>query len=1110
MTPKKRPDPEQVLQSLKDFQRDTVEYVFRRMYTDEPSTRRFLVADEVGLGKTLVARGLIARAVDHLWDAVPRIDVVYICSNADIAQQNLNRLRLPGWQDFSLASRITLLPLKMKELRRTRGVNFVSFTPGTSFDMKSSLGTGEERALLFHLLRKAWSLNGEGPKHALEGWKGRANFEWQLDNFPTQSIDRGLRDRFIERANQTPGLRERFAEICQRFSRVRSARRVDDERIRARNRIVGELRLLLAQTCLAELEPDLVFLDEFQRFKYLLGTDSEAGQLALQLFNYADTHSQARVVLLSATPYKMYTLPEEAAGEDHYQDFVQTVGFLLGDDAARIADFRQLLNCYRRELLRLADGNLERVCELKGAIEAVLRQVMVRTERLAASADRDGMLRVVAPYHVQLTAGDISSFLTVQQVARALGQPDVLEYWKSAPYLLNFMEEYKLKREFDQAHQSPERRHAVEQVLRSKDGLLPRADFEAYRAIDPGNARLRNLLADTVEAGAWRWLWIAPALPYYALGGPYAGPEARAFTKRLIFSSWRVAPKAIATLTSYEVERRMMTSFEPDAENTPEARRKRRPLLRLARDPKGEPAGMTVLGLLYPSQTLAELADPLKYTLSQGRSETCAAIGEVLAWARAKIERCLAAARLPDPKTGDEDQRWYWAAPILLDRQRFTESTKGWWEQVDLPLKWAAGIQDPDTADEDSNWAAHIQEAQALLADRAEPLGRRPADLTTVLAELALAGPGVAALRALARVCGTTLPRVDNSMRNGAAQIGWGFRSLFNSPEATALVRGLSFDELGDAPVKQSRRSLPSILRPREDEVPYWRKALEYCLVGCIQAVLDEYVHVLRESLGLQAADQDKTVTEIAEAVSEALTLRTSALRVDDVRLDRLRQSLEVSRDWAIRAHFAVRFGDETSDDGRQVTRKEQVLRAFNSPFWPFVLATTAVGQEGLDFHCYSHAVMHWNLPANPVDLEQREGRVHRYKGHAVRKNVALRYRDLSPVKSAQRDPWQDLFEQAKQDSGQTTELVPYWIFLPDDKEQGAYIERHIPALPLSRDLIRAAALRRSLAVYRMAFGQARQEDLVAYLLAHLPESECGHVARRLQINLEPPHNGRA
>ena len=55
-----------VLGRLKDFQRRTAEYVFRRFYTDPETTDRFLVADEVGLGKTLVARGVIALAIDHL------------------------------------------------------------------------------------------------------------------------------------------------------------------------------------------------------------------------------------------------------------------------------------------------------------------------------------------------------------------------------------------------------------------------------------------------------------------------------------------------------------------------------------------------------------------------------------------------------------------------------------------------------------------------------------------------------------------------------------------------------------------------------------------------------------------------------------------------------------------------------------------------------------------------------------------------------------------------------------------------------------------------------------------------------------------------------------
>jgi len=76
---------------------------------------------------------------------------------------------------------------------------------------------------------------------------------------------------------------------------------------------------------------------------------------------------------------------------------------------------------------------------------------------------------------------------------------------------------------------------------------------------------------------------------------------------------------------------------------------------------------------------------------------------------------------------------------------------------------------------------------------------------------------------------------------------------------------------------------------------------------------------------------------------------------------------------------------DETTGN---VARADAVREAFNSPFRPFILASTTIEQEGLDFHTWCHAVVHWNLPANPVDLEQREGRVHRYKGHAVRRNV--------------------------------------------------------------------------------------------------------------------------
>ncbi len=157
------------------------------------------------------------------------------------------------------------------------------------------------------------------------------------------------------------------------------------------------------------------------------------------------------------------------------------------------------------------------------------------------------------------------------------------------------------------------------------------------------------------------------------------------------------------------------------------------------------------------------------------------------------------------------------------------------------------------------------------------------------------------------------------------------------------------------------------------------------------------------------------------------------------------------------RTRFAVRYGGRAQEEAQTVQRDGDVQKAFNSPFWPFVLCSTSVGQEGLDFHLYCHAVMHWNLPSNPVDLEQREGRVHRYKGHAVRKNVA---RDYSPQASySTSGPELGLLApglRCGQDvprPDEQSDLVPFWVYTT---EGGAHIERHLPMIPLSKDVDRA------------------------------------------------------
>ena len=94
------------------------------------------------------------------------------------------------------------------------------------------------------------------------------------------------------------------------------------------------------------------------------------------------------------------------------------------------------------------------------------------------------------------------------------------------------------------------------------------------------------------------------------------------------------------------------------------------------------------------------------------------------------------------------------------------------------------------------------------------------------------------------------------------------------------------------------------------------------------------------------------------------------------------------------------------------------------------------------------------------------------------------------------------MFKRAVRDRpSDASDLVPYWVYSVDG---GAHIERHVPHLPLSREAVRLEALRRSLAIYRMVFGQPRQEDLMAFLLDRYSPEEAEKFAARLRVDLSP------
>src|SRR5690606_19111240 len=107
----------------------------------------------------------------------------------------------------------------------------------------------------------------------------------------------------------------------------------------------------------------------FQRFRDLLDPTTQAGELAHLLFE----HPRAKVLLLSATPYKPYTLAEEdPAG--HHQEFLATVSFLASGASDVVQQVDEKLRTYREQIIRRERADT-------AALRDLLLRFMCRTER---------------------------------------------------------------------------------------------------------------------------------------------------------------------------------------------------------------------------------------------------------------------------------------------------------------------------------------------------------------------------------------------------------------------------------------------------------------------------------------------------------------------------------------------------------------------------------------------------------------------------------------------------------------------------------------------------------------------------------------------------------
>lgn len=1028
------------LDGLRGFQRRTVEHVFKRLYLDEQPADRFLVADETGLGKSMVARGVIAKAIerlDHPDSGVDRIDVVYVCSNSDLAKQNLARLNVTGQKYIIESGRLTLLPTELAKLNAPaaegthKRVNFISLTPGTSFNVSKAPGQARERAVLFRILEQLGAITSERRDHAVEllrSGAGVPGFNWEIKRLielHPEGFVASVCDTFSQLATKSGNLAAFETAMSDALTNG-----TNDVRQRMSG-IIGGLRGDLAQAGLDCLEPDLIILDEFQRFRDLLyspgtGTEDEdpAAELARQFLNYQG----AKLILLSATPYKAHTAAHDEDGDDHAADFRQLLRFLSSDDAAYMEGLESDLDSRRTYLLKQApeDGLTRR-------IESGLKKFMSRTER--PQLGKDDMLEVIKMAPEDVRPGDLSSYRSLAALFRAARTGNPMEYWKSVPLFAHFLTDYKIGRMLDGRIQCD--RDAVEPVLPSLSTIDP-AVYRSYGAIETDNAKFRAVHEHTIGRGWWKLLWMPPSLPYTAPAGPYSdvGPV----TKQLVFSAWNAAPTAITTLLSYEAERQILEGSELHGENSAEARKRFRGRLRYrVRD--GEPLAMSTLALFIPHAALAIEGDPLERASMSGSTVS----GDSVREAAAAAGKAMVGGTVVDPSSRLGAWASYFAVPGTLPAAWNKDAKLAARElrQVDEYSQQLGKESDSDASDQDSGSEAGLYLAHVDRMLQAVAAG--PAGWEDGLEDLAVNSPANCLYRALKRVVPDEFDGTE--LWKAAVFAANGLRTLFNRLDVTVLL---------------------DTLYPAGD---YWQKVLHYCEAGNLQAVLDEYVFQLRSQ---QAPGEitSEQLWSLADDIRRSLSLKPAQMLA--------KYPDESHEDLRMGVRFAVRYSNAKTDDGDS-NRMPEVRRAFNSPYWPFVLASTSVGQEGIDFHWWAHSVIHWNVPGNPVDFEQREGRVHRYLGHAVRKNVAEKH-GSAILKPGVVDPWTELFDVAAAHvaalpEDETNKFAPHWIHRGTHK-----IQRRLLDHPLSRDVPRTNQMLSGLAKYRLTLGQARQDDLLGLI----------------------------
>jgi hypothetical protein len=1032
--------------AAKPFQIATIDAAYRTL-TRRRGTRRFLVADEVGLGKTIVASGVIKKLSDKkVAGGDGPLSVLYVCSNLAIAKQNIVRLLsfLPeAERKYAVATVDRPSLLSTRPRPEHKRVHIYMLTPDTAIATRKGQrrdGRLEERALALVLLHRIVAYPLNKLEAAFQRQAGDVNFAAWIAHYSGKD-ERGelggskFRSEFQMALRDVLGLNQ-GQHLPRRLYQMLDRREDQD--------LVAACRTALTIAALKSIGAGLVIFDEFQRFRDLMDDVEVDGDSDEDEIEAIRSRSSARVLesirglpntdgpallLLSATPYTPYRRHTKALGQDETDsaqsaDFFDLISFLAASDKKATEAKAMFLEL--SEELRKGDFSSKRAQSIRMSLMGILLPLMSRTERPAHLNGKDAIVSATSVIDAELLISDMAQFREMQECFSPASRDWIVPLWQSVPLPMQTLGSRYLA--------------WTNKVKMPARAALQRDRRDAFRLVAPWpHPRVRALMAKMSEKRL-AMPWAAPSLPWWPLrGGWKAENDSKIDGKLLVFSRYKAVPTALSGLISYTTECNLLAPKQKRSRLSYEDASKRRLL-----QPNSERPAL--LELFHPCRLLAKL-EPLSASLgnhSAMRREIERQLRHMLREMGVNVTPNLKGRR-----------RKPWELMVALEKKAgLWESSRTAWETI------APVAEDADSVGRLGNLIQRWDE----FADQANDFFEISAETEfQALVSLALESPGVVLLRALSRHWTGALE--PHNMRLVLPVVWRGLRSYLDKSWFVAA--------LGD----RGGEKFPTAIRNAVIE-------------GNLESVLDEHFWFL-------STDGSGDWAVRLEEVEKSLRLRDANVTFhegDEVMSDGAANS---SPSFTIRCHVAVplaegrkngsssqvHLGEAYSVLGNSPLRPDEIRKAFNSPFWPNVLVTTSIGQEGLDLHPWCNSLAHWDLANSPVSLEQREGRITRFGSLSVRRAIANKLRSqIDPTAGS--SPWHQLAVLADSQLSDDSGMSPWWVV------EGGECSRYFLTVPGGEQQERFELLARERVLYRLVLGMPDQSDLIRLLDAQGKDPE--------------------